>query len=226
MTHSSPVNAVTVTIIAQGDNENTPAEAVHHGLEYARKAGFIEAWSDPVVHAQSTPDREQIRRTVLRAYGFSEKQIDADWMASTHANAVAKRVADDLAATTSPYQPAVATAVEDSRSAPAGYNKGSEREPRPFTSPDRRHVLDGGIDGPYNEPDPFAQPQEMREALMAAQAHLLKYTGGFAANGEEAALFAKINAALTRPDGLATLQVRSRVCYLHIAALWEASGGE
>lgn len=52
---SSPANAVTVTIIAQGDNENTPAEAVHHGLEYARKAGFIEAWSDPVIRAQQMP---------------------------------------------------------------------------------------------------------------------------------------------------------------------------
>jgi hypothetical protein len=40
--------AVTVTILAQGDSENTPAEAVHHALEYARKAGFIEAWSDPL----------------------------------------------------------------------------------------------------------------------------------------------------------------------------------
>ena len=37
---------VIVTIIACGDNENTPEEAVHHGLEYARKAGFIEAWND------------------------------------------------------------------------------------------------------------------------------------------------------------------------------------
>lgn len=36
----------------------------------------------------------------------------------------------------------------------------------------------------------------MREALEAAQAHLLKYTGGFAANNEEAALFEKIRAAL------------------------------
>jgi len=45
-------NAVTVTIIANGDDENTPAEAVHHALEYARKAGFIEAWSDPVCSAQ------------------------------------------------------------------------------------------------------------------------------------------------------------------------------
>jgi len=40
------VKEVVVTIIAQGDNENTPEEAVHHGLEYARRAGFIEAWND------------------------------------------------------------------------------------------------------------------------------------------------------------------------------------
>jgi hypothetical protein len=47
-----PSSPVTVTIFATGDNENTPAEAVHHALEYARKAGFIEAWSDPVCSAQ------------------------------------------------------------------------------------------------------------------------------------------------------------------------------
>lgn len=43
---NSRADGVTVTIFARGDNENTPAEAVHHALEYARKAGFIEAWSD------------------------------------------------------------------------------------------------------------------------------------------------------------------------------------
>lgn len=42
-----------------------------------------------------------------------------------------------------------------------------------------------------------------RQALEAAQSHLLKYTGGFAANAEEAALFGKIDAALavSRPHG-------------------------
>lgn len=39
---------VTVTIYASGDNENTPAEAVHHALAYAHKAGLIEGWSDPI----------------------------------------------------------------------------------------------------------------------------------------------------------------------------------
>lgn len=35
-----------VTIFAQGDHENTPAEAIHHGLAHAHEAGFITAWSD------------------------------------------------------------------------------------------------------------------------------------------------------------------------------------
>lgn len=39
--------AVTVTVYAHGDNENTPAEAVHHALAYAHKAGFIDCWDEP-----------------------------------------------------------------------------------------------------------------------------------------------------------------------------------
>jgi hypothetical protein len=45
MNESTPI---TVTIFASGDSENTPAEAVHHALAYAHKAGFIEGWSDPI----------------------------------------------------------------------------------------------------------------------------------------------------------------------------------
>ena len=43
----SPSTPVTVTVFASGDGENTPAEAVHHALAYAHKAGFIDGWSDP-----------------------------------------------------------------------------------------------------------------------------------------------------------------------------------
>lgn len=43
----------------------------------------------------------------------------------------------------------------------------------------------------------IAQRSDMRAALEAAQSHLFKYTGGFAANAEESALFAKIEAALS-----------------------------
>jgi hypothetical protein len=49
---ASEAGAVTVTIWASGDNENTPAEAVHHGLEYARKAGFVSSWSEPLPNAE------------------------------------------------------------------------------------------------------------------------------------------------------------------------------
>lgn len=44
---------VTVTIVASPAPENSAAEVVHHALEYARKAGFIEAWTDPL--AQPSP---------------------------------------------------------------------------------------------------------------------------------------------------------------------------
>lgn len=45
--NASESTPVTVTIFATGDNENTPAEAVHHALMHAHKAGFIDGWSDP-----------------------------------------------------------------------------------------------------------------------------------------------------------------------------------
>ena len=56
-------------------------------------------------------------------------------------------------------------------------------------------LVDSGV--PVNIPP---QGANLREALLAAQAHLLKYTGGFAANAEEAALFEKIKSALSRPE--------------------------
>jgi len=57
---SSSGSAVVVTIYAHGDNENTPAEAVHHALAYAHKAGFIESWSEPHDAAQTSSVTEDM----------------------------------------------------------------------------------------------------------------------------------------------------------------------
>jgi hypothetical protein len=50
----------------------------------------------------------------------------------------------------------------------------------------------------------FAPTPNMREALEAARSHLMKYTGGFAANAEENALFSKIDAALADTSTVCT----------------------
>lgn len=61
---------VTVTVFASGDNENTPAEAVHHALTYAQKAGFIDGWSDPtpdLAYISQQPSIDTIRATAADA---------------------------------------------------------------------------------------------------------------------------------------------------------------
>jgi len=52
--------AITVTIFATGDHENTPAEAVHHGLAYAAKAGFISSWTEAALASQHAGEGEAV----------------------------------------------------------------------------------------------------------------------------------------------------------------------
>lgn len=40
--------AVTVTVWARGDHENTPEEALHHALRVAQESGRIESWGEPL----------------------------------------------------------------------------------------------------------------------------------------------------------------------------------
>lgn len=57
----------TVTIWADGDHENTPAEAIHFGLCHAHKAGFITSWTDAVPGEVAALEADLIRENVAKA---------------------------------------------------------------------------------------------------------------------------------------------------------------